>query len=139
MSTLPSDISCFSDAPVTPIRALYIAEILDMILDELVNDKCSICHLAFTCKAIAEPALDRLWALNHSLEPFISLLPKELTLDVRLQAEQRPLRPDVTLVYRKTLSCNMTPLYSLICPKRSGQHSTNMLRGRVVYMRKQSP
>lgn len=71
---------------LTPNRALYIAEILEMILDQLRNDKCTISHLAFTCKAIAEPALDRLWALNDSLEPFISLLPKELILDVRLEA-----------------------------------------------------
>ncbi|KAH0830310.1 hypothetical protein J3R83DRAFT_1679 [Lanmaoa asiatica] len=70
-----------NQACVAPNRALYIAEVLEMILDELVNDKRSISHFAFTCKAIAEPVLDRLWALNDSLEPFISLLPKELILD----------------------------------------------------------
>ncbi|KIK95960.1 hypothetical protein PAXRUDRAFT_64306, partial [Paxillus rubicundulus Ve08.2h10] len=59
-------------------HALYIAEVLAMILDELVNDKRSLSHLAFTCKAIADPALDLLWALNDSLEPFIALLPEEL-------------------------------------------------------------
>ncbi|KAF9228743.1 hypothetical protein BS17DRAFT_763456 [Gyrodon lividus] len=62
-------------------HALYIDEVLAMILDELVNDKRSLSHLAFTCKAIAEPALDLLWALNDSLEPFIALLPKGLRLN----------------------------------------------------------
>ncbi|KAG9318180.1 hypothetical protein JVU11DRAFT_259 [Chiua virens] len=70
-----------SHACLAANRALYIAEILEMILDQLLNDKRSVCRLAFTCKAIAEPALDRLWALNDSLEPFMSLLPKELVLD----------------------------------------------------------
>ena len=72
-------------ASVAPHRAFYITEILEMILVQLANDKCSICHLALTCKAIAELALDRLWALNDSLEPFLSLLPQEFTLDVRLE------------------------------------------------------
>lgn len=90
MFTVPKEpasrLSFLADhACVTPNRALYIAEVLEMILDELVNDKRSMSHLAFTCKAIAEPALDRLWALNDSLQPFIPLLPKELTLDVCLR------------------------------------------------------
>ena len=82
---LPSPSRPGSQACFTPNRALFIAEVLEMILDELVNNKRSISHLAFTCKTIAEPTLDRLWALNDSLEPFIPLLPKELTLDVRLE------------------------------------------------------
>jgi hypothetical protein len=87
MSTVAEELSSRLDSRpcVTPNRALLIAEVLEMILDELVNNKRCISHLAFTCKDIAEPTLDRLWALNDSLEPFISLLPKELTLDVRLE------------------------------------------------------
>ena len=83
MSTVakePTSLPCF-----TAHRALFIAEILEMILDELVNDNRSISRLACTCRTIAEPSLDRLWALNDSLEPFISLLPSELTLDVRAE------------------------------------------------------
>lgn len=87
MSTVPEEFSSRLDCRpcVTPNRALLIPEVLEMILDELVNNKRCISHLAFTCKAIAEPTLDRLWALNDSLEPFIPLLPKELILDVRLE------------------------------------------------------
>lgn len=83
---------------VTPNRALLIAEVLEIILDELVNDKRSISHLAFTCKAIAEPSLDRLWALNDSLEPFVYLLPDELTLNVCSNV----------LIRRDLMSCSLT-------------------------------
>lgn len=83
MSTVPRETNSLEN--LAPHRALYIAELLKIILEQLGNDKRSICHLAFTCKAIAELALDRLWALNDSLEPFITLLPDELTLGVRLE------------------------------------------------------
>lgn len=100
MSIVPQEftsrLSSAHHACVTPNRALYIADVLEMILDELVSEKRSISHLAFTCKALAEPALDRLWALNDSLEPFISLLPKELTLDVCSDCLSS-VRPDLTL------------------------------------------
>ncbi|KAF9244231.1 hypothetical protein BU15DRAFT_71787 [Melanogaster broomeanus] len=76
----------------TPAKhALYIDEVLAMILDELVNDKRSLSHLAFTCKSIAEPALDVLWSLNDSLEPFIALLPEQLQLNEESCLEFDPL------------------------------------------------
>ncbi|KIJ17117.1 hypothetical protein PAXINDRAFT_167902 [Paxillus involutus ATCC 200175] len=80
-SRLPSFPSREKELRTPAKHALYIAEVLAMILDELVNDKRSLSHLAFTCKAIADPALDLLWALNDSLEPFIALLPEELRLN----------------------------------------------------------
>ncbi|KAF8556934.1 hypothetical protein OG21DRAFT_1495188 [Imleria badia] len=112
---------------LTPIRALLIAEVLEMILDELVNDKRSISRLAFTCKAIAEPSLDRLWALNDSLEPFISLLPMQLTLneDSAFQFDQ-PMVPleewaafdnyarRARRLYAKTVTMNPHRVYSSI-------------------------
>jgi len=121
---------------VTPNRALLISEVLEMILDELANDKRSMSRLAFTCKAIAEPALDRLWTLNDSLEPYISLLPKELTLDVRLEGPSSSSGSYILFAYRKTLSSNLTTSRSQICPWRSGRRSTIMLDGLGVYMQR---
>lgn len=120
----------------TPIRALLISEVLEMILDELTNDKRSMSRLAFTCKAISEPALDRLWALNDSLEPFISLLPKELTLDVRLEGLSSSSGSYIIFSCRKTLSSNLTTLRSQICPRIGGRRLTIMLDGLGVYMQK---
>ncbi|KAF8126484.1 hypothetical protein EV363DRAFT_1298559 [Boletus edulis] len=125
LTSRPNSSSCG-----TPIRALLIAEVLEMILDELVNEKRSICHLAFTCKAIAEPSLDRLWGLNDSLEPFIALLPKELVLDEdsvfrfdqltisNLPAEKWATFDDyarrVRRLYAKTVTMNPHRIYSSI-------------------------
>ncbi|KIJ69656.1 hypothetical protein HYDPIDRAFT_106307 [Hydnomerulius pinastri MD-312] len=61
--------------------ALYIAEVLAMVLDQLGDDKQSLHHVALTCKGFTELTLDHLWARNDSLEPFIALLPEELKLN----------------------------------------------------------
>lgn len=59
-------------------RALYISEILTVILDNLIDHKRSLSHLAACSKAICDPALDVLWAEMHSFAPLIPLLPENV-------------------------------------------------------------
>ncbi|KAF8841790.1 hypothetical protein BDN67DRAFT_966680 [Paxillus ammoniavirescens] len=57
-------------------RALYITEILRLILDNLIDDKRCLFRIAVSCKAFSDPALDILWALMPSFDPFSLLVPE---------------------------------------------------------------
>ncbi|KAF8841789.1 hypothetical protein BDN67DRAFT_966679 [Paxillus ammoniavirescens] len=57
-------------------RVLYITEILQNILDNLIDDKQSLFHIAVSCKDLSGPALDTLWKRMPSFDPFIPLLPE---------------------------------------------------------------
>jgi hypothetical protein len=68
-------------------RVLYITEILRVILDNLIDDKRSLFHIAISSKPFTDPALDTLWAKMNSFDPFIPLLPEKVRQDwVRVSA-----------------------------------------------------
>ncbi|KIJ65588.1 hypothetical protein HYDPIDRAFT_52223, partial [Hydnomerulius pinastri MD-312] len=56
--------------------ALLVDEILQVILEICLDDgKASLCHIARSCKAWKDPALDRIWRRLPSAAPLLSLLP----------------------------------------------------------------
>ncbi|KIJ12797.1 hypothetical protein PAXINDRAFT_101021 [Paxillus involutus ATCC 200175] len=59
-------------------HALYITEILRLILDNLIDDKRCLFRIAVSCKAFSDPALDILWAFMPSFDPFILLVPENV-------------------------------------------------------------
>ncbi|KAF6751107.1 hypothetical protein DFP72DRAFT_498877 [Ephemerocybe angulata] len=63
-------------------RCLQAPEILQLICDQLPNgrnsDRQRLLAVALSCRALLEPALDRLWHTIYSIKPMTSILPGDL-------------------------------------------------------------
>ncbi|KAJ7451664.1 hypothetical protein FB451DRAFT_1101142 [Mycena latifolia] len=86
-------------------RCLLIAEILALIIDfsTCYSQKAEAYHLALTCKAFSESALDALWRETYGLMQLIRLLPADLWHS----AEDLP-KPESSCMVRETVESDWT-------------------------------